>query len=236
MRARASCVWLMCVLALPALGQSSSIARRRARDAVRSSSTLANPRIPDSHKGNRTLEKHSLTAVKLKEPREFSVHDLITIIVREQRKYESEAELETKKKFNIKSTLNALFEPVNGTLGAAAFSNGKPNVDFKFNSNIKNESDMDREDRFTTRITAEIVDIKPNDNLVLQARARIQYEDEVSIVTLTGVVRSVDVTPDNTVLSTQLAQKNITVENAGAVRDGSRRGWIPRLLDWLRPI
>ena len=193
-------------MALPVMGQSSSIARRRGRDAMQASRPLANPRIPDSHKGNRTLEKYSLTAVKLKEPREFAVHDLITIIVREQRKFESDAELETKKKFDIKSQLNAIFEPVAGTLGAAAFSNGKPNVDFKFNQNLKYESDKDRQDRFTTRITAEIVDIKPNDNLVLQARARIAYDDEISIVTLTGVVRSIDISPDNTVLSTQLAE------------------------------
>ena len=85
--------------------------------------------------------------MKLKKPREFAVHDLITIIVREQRKFESDAELETKKKFDVKSSVNAFFEFIDGTLGATSFSNGKPNVDFKFNSNLKNESDKDRQDK-----------------------------------------------------------------------------------------
>jgi flagellar L-ring protein precursor FlgH len=55
-------------------------------------------------------------------------------------------------------------------------------------------------------------------------------------MTLTGTCRSEDITPDNTVLSTQIAELEIKVTNSGAVRDGSRRGWITRLLDIVRPF
>lgn len=217
--------------------QTSSIRLRRAKHAESKPVTHhGNPRFPEVRRGNPTLERHSLAAVKVKPPKQFVVHDLITIIIREQRKYESDAELETKKKFDITSAVNAFFKIDDGLLGASVFPNGKPNIGLKISTKLKNESDKDREDRFTTRITAEIVDIKPNGNLVLEAKARVAFDDEVSIVTLTGVARKVDVTPDNTVLSTQLANKNIVVHNTGAVRDGSRRGWIPRFLDLVRPI
>ena len=52
----------------------------------------------------------------------------------------------------------------------------------------------------------------------------------------TGTVRSADVTPDNTVLSTQVADLNIDVKNSGAVRDASSRGWLTALLDWVKPV
>ncbi len=236
--------WVIASLLLaPASGQTSSIGRRHAKQ-VRSApdkpggsgKAMADPRNLLRRKGNPTLEKHSLTAVKVKPPRTFKVHDLITIIIREQRKFESDSELETKKKFDLKSQLNAIFEPVNGTLGAASFLNGKPNIDFKFNNRLKHEADKEREDRFTTRITGEVIDVKPNGNLVIQATAHMTFDDEVTVVTLTGVARGGDVTPDNSVLSTQLADKVIKVTNSGAVRDGSRRGWITRLLDLLRPF
>ncbi|MEE9243804.1 MAG: flagellar basal body L-ring protein FlgH [Mycobacterium sp.] len=222
-----------CLLMSAASAQTASIARRhpQVKTADRDDPRDLNPR-----KGNPTLEKHSLSAVKIKPPRKFKVHDLITIIIREQTKYESEAELETKKRYDINAQLNAIFKPIAGTLGAGTFSNGNPNVDFKFSNRLKNESEKDREDRFTTRITGEIIDIKPNGNLVIQAKAKTTFDDEVTVITLTGTARKVDVTPDNTVLSTQLADKVIDVKNTGAVRDGSRRGWIPRVIDWFRPV
>ena len=191
----------------------------------------ADPQRLLQHKGHPALEKMGLTAVKVTPPRTFKVHDLITVIIREQRKFESDGELETKKKFDLQSQFSAMFNLIDGGLGAATFSRGQPNVDLKVNSKIKNEADKEREDRFITRITGEIIDVKPNGNLVIQAKARLVFDNEITVITLTGVARSADVTPDNSILSTQLSDKVIDVQNSGAVRDGSRRGWIPRLLD-----
>lgn len=219
-----------------ALGQTSSIAKRHARQPKPDVMSGPNTRDPNARRGNPTLEKYSLAAVPVKPPKTFAPHDLITIIIREQVKYEADGELETKKKFDIKSNLSAFFKPIDGGLGAALFSRGAPDVDFKIDNKLKNEADKEREDRLTTRVTSEVIDVKPNGNLVLQARGTVTFDNEVSVVTLTGTVRSRDVTPDNTILSTQLANKNISIQNAGAVRDGSRRGWVPRLLDAIGPF
>lgn len=221
----------------PAVAQTSSIRLREDRATEsRTESQTGNPRAPDTPPGNPLLERHSFSAVKVKPPRQFHVHDLITIIIREQRKYESESELESEKEFKIRSMLDAFLKVDDRSWGASTFPDGKPNIDYKFNSELKNEAEKDREDRLITRITASIIDIKPNGNLVLEAKARIRFDDEDSTVTLLGVARSGDVNLDNTVLSTQLADKEIIVHNTGAVRDGSRRGWIPRLLDAVRPF
>ena len=224
------------VVGSTALSQTSSIAKRHAQQAKTNVTSGAGTRDPDARRGNPTLEKHSLVAVQVKPPKTFAPHDLITIIIREQVKFEADGELQTKKKFDIKSNLSAFFKPIDGVLGAATFGRGVPNIDFKIDNKLKNQADKDREDRLTTRITAEVIDVKPNGNLVLQARGMITFDNEVSVITLTGTVRNKDVTPDNTVLSTQLANKNISIQNTGAIRDGSRRGWIPRLLDAIGPF
>ena len=188
------------------------------------------------YQGNSTLERASLIAIKVKPPKTFKVNDLITIIVRQQKKFEAEGELETKKKLNLKTELEAFFKPFDGGLGATTFYRGKPNVDYRFNSKLKNEGDVAREDSFITRITARIIDVKPNGNLVLEASSGEEHDDEVSSVTLTGECRSTDVTPDNTILSTQVAELRITEHNKGAVKDASTRGWVTRLLDVLKPF
>ncbi len=215
--------------------QQSSLSARK-RQADEASPPNAKSRVAVERSGNEVAERYSWIAIKPKEPPTFKVHDLITIIVREQRTFEADADLRSKKKYEITSELEAMFKLTEGGLGATTFQRGKPTVDYKFETKTKNEADTQREDRLVTRITGEIVDIKPNGIIVLEARARIVHDDEVSVVTLTGKVRKEDVTLDNTVLSTQLADKEITIQNEGELRNATRRGWIPKLIDFLRPF
>ena len=186
--------------------------------------------------GNEVVERYSWIATRPKDPPTYKVNDLLTIIVREQSKYESEAELETEKQYDIKSELDAFLKFTAGGVGATAFRRGKPTVDYKFKNKLEGEGDASRQDKLTTRITAKIVDVKPNGNLVIEAKRRVQHDDELYMIALTGTCRKDDVTADNTILSTQLANTDITVQTDGALRDSTRRGWIPKLLDLLRPI
>jgi len=218
-----------------AFAQTSSIgARQRQSEANMSAEFAAReaPKVPR----NAIYERHSWITVKPTPPRTFKVGDLLTIIVRESRKFEADAQLDTKKQFDIKSEIEAFFKPTSGGLGEADFRRGKPNVNYQFANKLKGEGDAKREDSLTTRLTGKIIDVKPNGLLVLEARASVQHDDEVSAITFTGTCRKEDVTADNTVLSTQVADKSVVVTNEGAVRAASRRGWIPRIIDAVRPF
>ena len=217
--------------------QTTETANTGAESAAAGAKTAtAAPAAVRGYQGNRLLERNSLFAVEVKPPKEFKQHDLITIIVRQQKKFEADSESENKKDYEIKSELEAFFKPIDGGLGATTFYRGKPNVDYKFGSKLKGEGDQKREDSFTTRLTGEIVDVKPNGNLVISANSRVGHDEEVAEVVLTGVCRGVDVTPDNTVLSTQLADLQVTVKNSGAIKDAATRGWLTRFLDTVKPF
>ena len=225
-------VLVTCVGISTASAQTTSLAKRNPE--TQPAETPGREGSP--YKGNPKLERHSLIAVKVQPPKKFHVHDLITVIVRQQAKYESDGSLNSKKEADIESKLDAFINFVDGGLGAAAFRRGKPNIKFELDMELKNKAKKDREDRFVTRITAEIIDVKPNGNLVIEARARQIFEDEITCMALSGICRNVDVTPDNTLLSTQLADLNLEVKNHGAVRDGSSRGWLQKLLDRTKPF
>lgn len=185
---------------------------------------------------NLVYEQYSWTASRPQLPKTFKPGDLITIIVRERRSFEVEADLERKRRWKVKSELDAFVDFTDGGIGASMFQRGKPSIDYRFDQQTKNEGDTSREDRFTTRLTGKIIDVKPNGLLVLEARARIAHDEEISEITFTGTCRKEDVTADNTILSTQIADKDIVVHNEGAMRAIAQRGWIPKLLDFLRPI
>lgn len=185
----------------------------------------------------RAIEAVSFIAVSPKEPRRFKINDFITIIVRQQKRYKGEQDYEKEKKWDITGKLSEWFRFYpDHKLGTDQLSNGQPGFDFKFRDKYENEGEAERKDQFTTRITARVIDVKPNGNLVLEAKNEEVHGDDGFSITLTGMCRSEDVTPDNTILSTQIAELVLVEKNHGAVHDAAKRGWFPRILDWLKPF
>ncbi|HEX5245021.1 MAG TPA: flagellar basal body L-ring protein FlgH [Tepidisphaeraceae bacterium] len=101
---------------------------------------------------------------------------------------------------------------------------------------FKGTGDVTRNDTFTARITAEVLDVKPNGTLVLQARKHIKTDEEEQLMVLTGTCRVEDVTADNTVLSTQLNDLDLQKNHKGDVREATRRGFLGKLLDFVNPF
>ena len=218
-----------------ATAQTSSIGARARRANAGIVQPIA-PREAPEQVRNAVYDSYSWVTPPPKAPKTFKVGDLITIIVRERREFEAEAELKTKQKLNMQTELDAFVKFTNGGIGAATFGRGRPGFDLSINNKNQSDADFLREDSLITRLTGQILDVKPNGVLVLEASAKIIHDAEVSTITLTGKCRKEDVTADNTVLSTQLASKTIHVNNEGALRDATKRGWLLRLLDYVKPI
>jgi flagellar L-ring protein precursor FlgH len=188
-------------------------------------------------KPNALLLRSSPFAVARPEPIKIKVHDLLTIIVRESKTATTDSKLQSKKNWKLDTGLEEWIRLSNkhGVV-PAKFEQGKPSVLFDFKNDYKGNGKYDRKDELTTRITARVIDVKPNGNLVLEARKSIAIDDEGYTITLTGECRALDVLPDNTILSTQIADPTIDVQHSGSVRDATRRGWLMRGLDFLRPF
>lgn len=220
----------MLVAAMPAMAQSSSISKQHAR--VNDDPSREVPEV----KGNPTVENNSLIAVKEQEPRKFKVNDLITIVVRVQTQYEADGKANARRQSNLTSELEAFIKFTGGGIGATPFRRGKPNIGYSGTFNQRNDAESEREDRLTTRITGKIIDVKPNGNLVVEARSSMHHDDEQHDMTLTGTCRSIDITPDNTVLSTQVSNLDIDIVTKGSIRNSTRPGWIGTIYDWIRPL
>jgi len=243
---------------IPALAQNNSLFGRRAGSTSYTPTTQpaggapnrvlpgmpppAPPRLrPSTRRGepplNATLLRTSSIAVEAPQPHEIAVNDLITIIIRENKTATSDAKMKSEKDWQLKSELAKWIRlDEQFRLIPQIFPKGNPDVDFKFDSQYEGKGKVDRKDTLTTRITATVIDVKPNGTLVLEAKKNIQMDEEGYVITLTGICRSQDVTPDNTVLSTQIADPVIDLQHSGAARDAARRGWLMRLFDLLRPL
>ncbi len=176
-------------------------------------------------------------AVPPSKPRTLQKHDLVTIIVRELSEFSSEGTTDTKKDASMNAKIDQ-FPTID--LANFAFKNAvgsiSPEVKLSGNRDYKGEGTVDRKDSLIARIQAEVVDVKPNGTLVIQARKRIVTDEEEQVFMLNGVCRVQDIQPDNTVLSSQLFDLELRKTHSGAVRDSTKRGWVPRALDWLNPF
>jgi flagellar L-ring protein precursor FlgH len=180
----------------------------------------------------------SFHAVPEPVPRTLRKHDQVTIIVREESAFSSKGRSELKKQAEFSARLDEFIklrlrntEIEGGGLGPVV-----PSVRGTGARDFKGEGTVDRSDSFTTRVQAEVVDVKPNGTLVVQARSHIKTDDEERYFVLTGSCRVEDVNADNTILSTQLFDKDLRHTSTGTVRNASRRGWLSHLLDVVSPF
>ena len=194
-------------------------------------------------RGTPTVSSTSLIAVKKPKTRKFEVHDIITIIVREESNSKSEADASTAKEASLNAELKEWiqFKTERGgksrkLIPDAGIAATTPTIDVSAKAEFEGEGDVARKDSFLTKIAATVVDVKPNGNLVLEAKRFIQTDDEKISMTLTGMVCPTDVGVDNTVSSTNVADLAVTKATSGIARDGQKRGWLVRLLHAISPF
>lgn len=186
------------------------------------------------------LDGFSLFQLQPLAPRMIQVHDLVTIIVNQSSKIERDQSLETKKNVTNAAELSALpdlWKLLELRLEAGNRANGSPSglpeLGLTSNNNFKGEGDYEREDRFTARVTAEVIDVKPNGLLVLEARSSVITDKEEQTIVLSGTCRQEDVSQLNTVQSTALADLKLVSEHKGEIKDGSSKGLITKFFETL---
>lgn len=175
----------------------------------------------------------SLMFVQPPKAKTFKMHDQITIIIDERSTANSSQTLDTEKDYDLNAALTK-FPSLEAFLEGQiknGDSQSRADVALTGKNKFKGEGEYDRTDRFSARITATVIDVKPNGVLVLEARKRIQKDEEIQELVLAGNARQEDVTDANTVLSSQLAELTVNSTNTGQVKDSATKGWIPRVLE-----
>ena len=184
-----------------------------------------------------TLEGSSWIYHRPQPRREVKKHDLITVLVDEKATVTSEGEVERRK--------NALYDAIlkdfivlKGfkAIKPSPQSQGDPRVQGQVTQQFRAEGEIQTRQLLQLSISAEIIDIRPNGNLVLEAIQRIRIDNEVWEVALSGICRRLDIDGNNTIRSEKIHNLNIYKRQRGHVRDSFRRGWFLRIFDLLHPF
>lgn len=93
-----------------------------------------------------------------------------------------------------------------------------------------------RDESMTASITARVIEVKPNGNLFIKGSREVKVNNETQFIILSGLIRPVDISPDNTVLSSYIGEARIEYIGTGSVSDKQRPGWLARAVDFVWPF
>ncbi|MCL0066757.1 flagellar basal body L-ring protein FlgH [Thermodesulfovibrionales bacterium] len=176
-------------------------------------------------------------AFLFRDRRARAVNDLVTIVIHEvtraSKRAETGVERDALAEYRIGPFVgeNPLFCITGIPFDIAGISIGGEG-----RSAFEGSGDTIRQGRLESRITAIVIDVLPNSNLVIESRREIIVNDEKEILVLRGIVRPDDISPNNTVLSTHIANAQIYMVGVGVLGDRQRPGWLMEFLDRVWPF
>ena len=164
------------------------------------------------------------------------VGDIVTINIVENSKATNNATTKTERTTAMSVGLTNFFGLENRFPSGSNFFNPFSPVQSDYASEFDGSGSTARSGALTAYITARIIQVLPNGNLVIEGNREVRVNNENQIITLTGMVRPRDISPANIVLSTFIADARISYSGSGALNDQQRPGWLMRILDNIWPF
>lgn len=160
--------------------------------------------------------------------------DIITVVVTEN-SIITNRDQRNLTKDNSAGAKGAITTSTGGDFGVSA-ANG--NLDYSnesnrdFNGSSRFSSNRGIQDRVTVRVQA----VLPNGNLWVVGARKIHVEGDERCLYVSGIVRPIDVQPDNTIPSTMVGELRIRSSGKGAETKFTRQNWFSRGANKLWPF
>ena len=91
--------------------------------------------------------------------------------------------------------------------------------------------DSSQSNSLNGQITVMVVDILPNNNMLVRGEKIIGLNQGSEYLRISGIVRPQDVSANNEVESTKLANARIYYGGGGAIAEANSKGWLSRFFD-----
>jgi flagellar L-ring protein precursor FlgH len=155
-----------------------------------------------------------------------AVGDILTVVLVERTAASKESSTSTAKGSSIDTGFPVI-------LGKPPTHNGTEilNNELSSDNSFKGEADSSQSNRLDGNITVTVAERMPNGNLLVRGEKRITLNQGEEYIRLQGIVRPVDIGPQNSVPSTKLADAQIAYSGKGALADANRAGWLSRFFN-----
>ena len=163
--------------------------------------------------------------------RASQIYDLVTIVVTDNSTATSTGATNTQRKSSLAASVTSL---AGKKSAAGALANL---ADTSNSAQLQGQGSTSRGTTLSTTVTAEVIALLPNGNLVVRGQKDITVNGEKQVITVQGIVRPDDLSPVNSVPSNDIARMEIQVNGKGMVNDAVKRPFfLYRILMGLLPF
>lgn len=157
--------------------------------------------------------------------RAMKVDDILTILIDESAKAGSESKTNTSKE-------NSAQLQSNGGSGSLKLL---PSFGFSGGNKVgfDGKGGTSREGSLEATISAKVVKVLDNGNLVIEGSKVVEINEEKEIIKITGMVRPQDIQKNNIIFSSSIADAQISYSGKGNANTGRRPGIIARFLNFI---
>jgi flagellar L-ring protein FlgH len=164
------------------------------------------------------------------------VGDIITIAIVENSSASNKASTNTGRASELSVGLTNFFNLEKEFPSDSRFFNPFAPATGSYNNTFDGTGSTVRSGALSAYITARIVQVLPNGNLLIEGNREVRVNNENQVITLTGMVRPRDISGDNVIQSTFIADARINYSGTGVINDEQRPGWLMRLIDNIWPF
>jgi flagellar L-ring protein FlgH len=164
------------------------------------------------------------------------IGDLVTVVIEESSTVNREAQQASNKSTTGGGSASAGYPQVevDGANRETPWTTASlPEFSWQFRNGFTGGGQMSSSEDFTSTMSARVMDVLPNGNLLLEGKRMVHLQDEQIEIILTGMVRPRDISSANTVPSSRLADASIRYISNGPISREQRRGMLTRLVNWL---
>ena len=159
--------------------------------------------------------------------RAAAVGDLLTIVLVERTQAAKTSIATTGRKGDI-----GLSPPINGPLSLFAPEEFNMGGDSNFNG----KGQAAQSNTLSGEVSVTVAEVYPNGTMLVRGEKAIRLNRGDEFVQLAGLVRQSDVSADNRVPSTRVADAKITYTGKGEIARASRQGWLQRFFSMVSPF
>ncbi|QJR81807.1 flagellar basal body L-ring protein FlgH [Alteromonas pelagimontana] len=151
------------------------------------------------------------------------VGDLITVTLSENTNASKSAGTTTSKETGVD------VQPITG-LGGLPINIGNQSIQMGVNSSneFSGDAQANQSNSLNGSISVTVVDVLPNQNLVIRGEKWLTLNQGDEYIRLTGIIRPADVSPENEILSTKIANARIQYSGTGSFARAQEKGWLTR--------
>jgi flagellar L-ring protein precursor FlgH len=159
------------------------------------------------------------------------INDIITIIIDEESSGENKADTNTSRDSTATAGIAGITQATPDHRILSKYELGGTSE-----SSLKGKGNTKREGALQARITARVINVLENGNLVIEGKRQLTVNEEDQFIIISGIVRPDDISSDNVVSSQYVANARIAYTGKGVINDKMRPGWLTRIIDWVWPF